>query len=89
MSTSQSHLEPVGGQSLTRQERQILDHHACLAGLPAGPRERLIREQLGMSPTRYFQTLNALLDSVQALEYAPVTINRLRRVREDNRRKYW
>ncbi|MCX4682345.1 DUF3263 domain-containing protein [Streptomyces sp. NBC_01433] len=89
MSKSQSPLESVGGQSLTEQERQILDAQARLAALPAGPRERLIREQLGMSPTRYFQTLNALLDSVQALEYAPVTINRLRRAREDSRRKYW
>lgn len=89
MSKSHSPLGSVGGQSLTEQERQILDAHARLAGLPAGPRERLIREQLGMSPTRYFQTLNALLDSVLALEYAPVTINHLRRAREDNRRKYW
>ena len=27
-----------------------------------GPRERAIRERLGMSPTAYFQLLNALLD---------------------------
>jgi hypothetical protein len=28
-----------------------------------GPRERAIRERLGMSPTAYFQLLNALLEA--------------------------
>jgi hypothetical protein len=86
---SQPHEDSGGEQPLSEQERRILDEHAHLAGLAVGPRERLIRERFGMNPTRYFQLLNALLDSAQALEYAPVTINRLRRVREANRRKYW
>ena len=34
-----------------------------------------------MSPTRYYQTLNALLDLPQALSYDPVLVHRLRRVR--------
>lgn len=89
MSEAPHEAEPVGGQPLGDRERRILDGHDRLAGMPAGPRERFIREQLGMSPVHYFLLLNALLDSVQALEYAPVTINRLRRVREENRRRYW
>ncbi|MEU7278911.1 DUF3263 domain-containing protein [Streptomyces sp. NPDC045431] len=46
-----------------------------------GVKERAIREQLGLSPTRYYQLLNALLDDPRALRHDPVTVNRLRRVR--------
>jgi hypothetical protein len=53
----------------------------------AGPgmKERAIREQLDMSPTRYYQLLNALLDDPRALARDPVTVNRLRRRREAQR----
>lgn len=50
-----------------------------------GAKERAIRERLGMSPTRYYQLLNALLDDPRALAHDPVTVNRLRRVRESRR----
>ncbi|WP_073789233.1 MULTISPECIES: DUF3263 domain-containing protein [unclassified Streptomyces] len=50
-----------------------------------GAKERAIREQLGISPTRYYQLLNALLDDRRALEEDPVTVNRLRRVRDARR----
>ncbi|WP_327704362.1 DUF3263 domain-containing protein [Streptomyces decoyicus] len=50
-----------------------------------GPKERAIREQLGISPTRYYQLLNALLDDPRALAHDPVTVNRLRRVRDARR----
>ncbi|MFD5060664.1 MULTISPECIES: DUF3263 domain-containing protein [unclassified Streptomyces] len=50
-----------------------------------GAKEREIREGLGISPTRYYQLLNALLDDRRALEEDPVTVNRLRRVREARR----
>ncbi|MFJ6463997.1 DUF3263 domain-containing protein [Streptomyces sp. NPDC091387] len=50
-----------------------------------GAKEREIRERLGISPTRYYQLLNALLDDRRALEADPVTVNRLRRVREARR----
>lgn len=50
-----------------------------------GPRERAIRERLGISPTAYFQRLNALLDDPRALRHAPVTVNRLRSKRERHR----
>ncbi|MEU5211934.1 DUF3263 domain-containing protein [Streptomyces sp. NPDC020742] len=50
-----------------------------------GPKERAIREQLGISPTRYYQLLNALLDDPHALAHDPVTVNRLRRVRDARR----
>ncbi|MFG2831003.1 DUF3263 domain-containing protein [Streptomyces sp. NPDC048434] len=50
-----------------------------------GPKERAIRERLGLSPTRYYQLLNALLDDPRALAHDPVTVNRLRRVRDARR----
>ncbi|MBA0053898.1 DUF3263 domain-containing protein [Streptomyces sp. AJS327] len=50
-----------------------------------GTRERAIRERLGMSPARYFQLLNALLDDPAALEHAPMTVHRLRRLRAERR----
>lgn len=50
-----------------------------------GAKERAIRERLGISPTRYYQLLNALLDDPYALAHDPVTVNRLRRRRESRR----
>ncbi|MFI0779701.1 DUF3263 domain-containing protein [Streptomyces sp. NPDC021212] len=52
-----------------------------------GAKERAIRERLGITPTRYYQLLNALLDDPRALEHDPVTINRLRRVRDQRRER--
>ncbi|MER8031138.1 DUF3263 domain-containing protein [Streptomyces bauhiniae] len=55
-------------------------------GFPGpGAKERAIREQLGLAPVRYYQLLNALLDDERALVHDPVTVNRLRRVREARR----
>lgn len=55
-------------------------------GFPgAGAKERAIREELGLAPVRYYQLLNALLDDERALAHDPVTVNRLRRVRESRR----
>ncbi|MFJ9867271.1 DUF3263 domain-containing protein [Streptomyces sp. NPDC101165] len=50
-----------------------------------GAKERAVREELGLSPVRYYQLLNALLDDERALSLDPVTVNRLRRVREARR----
>ncbi|MFE0653577.1 DUF3263 domain-containing protein [Streptomyces sp. NPDC059534] len=52
-----------------------------------GAKERAVRERLGLSPTRYYQLLNALLDDPRALAHDPVTVNRLRRVREEKQRR--
>ncbi|MFE7546637.1 DUF3263 domain-containing protein [Streptomyces gardneri] len=52
-----------------------------------GAKERAVREGLGLSPTRYYQLLNALLDDPRALAHDPVTVNRLRRVREEKQRR--
>ncbi|MFD8904091.1 DUF3263 domain-containing protein, partial [Streptomyces sp. NPDC059586] len=50
-----------------------------------GAKERAIREELGISPVRYFQLLNALIEDERALREDPVTVNRLRRLRAARR----
>ena len=47
----------------------------------AGSKEQAIREQFGLSATRYYQALNQLLDSSAALEFDPIVVGRLRRLR--------
>jgi len=48
----------------------------------AGAKEEAIRAELGLSPTNYFQILNALLDDPDALAYNPTLVGALRRRRE-------
>ncbi|MER6424465.1 DUF3263 domain-containing protein [Streptomyces sp. NPDC001137] len=79
-------------QSAGREPREPLGEReqAVLAlerrGFPGpGAKERAIREELGLAPVRYYQLLNALLDDERALAHDPVTVNRLRRVRETRR----
>lgn len=52
-----------------------------------GPKDRAIREHLGMSATRYYQVLRRLMDDEEAATHAPLVTRRLRRVREDDRRR--
>ena len=52
----------------------------------AGAKETAIRESFDMSATRYYQVLNALLDSPEALEADPMLIKRLRRMRSSRQR---
>ncbi|MFH8483009.1 DUF3263 domain-containing protein [Streptomyces sp. NPDC018055] len=65
--------------------RTVLDNAPRLEGMKPGPRERIIREELGMSPVRFYQILNAAIDTPAAQEYAPVLINRRRRLRAHRR----
>ncbi|MBD0840317.1 MULTISPECIES: DUF3263 domain-containing protein [unclassified Streptomyces] len=71
--------EPLG-----RREQAILAlERRGFAG--PGAKERAIREELGLAPVRYYQLLNALLDDQRALAHDPITVNRLRRVRDTRR----
>ncbi|MGW9069235.1 DUF3263 domain-containing protein [Streptomyces yangpuensis] len=68
--------------------RAILDADDSLSALPPGPREKYIREVIGLRPVQYFQLLNWLLDHPEAWKYKAATVKRRRRQREENRRKY-
>lgn len=76
---------------MTADDDPLLDQELAVLSLErrswAGPgaKERAIREQLGISPVRYYQLLNALIDDRRALAADPVTVNRLRRVRDARR----
>jgi hypothetical protein len=48
-----------------------------------GAKEMEIRRRLGLSPTRYYQRLNVLIDTRAALEHDPMLVARLRRQRGD------
>src|SRR5262245_23321127 len=52
----------------------------------AGSKEQAIREQFELSATRYYQMLNKLLDLPEALEFDPVVVGRLRRLRASRSR---
>ena len=51
----------------------------------SGAKEQAIRDTFGLSATRYYQLLNALLDDPRALEHDPVVVQRLRRLRTTRR----
>ncbi|MBO0773289.1 MAG: DUF3263 domain-containing protein [Actinobacteria bacterium] len=46
-----------------------------------GAKEQAILDSLGISPTRYYQLLNELIDSPEALAADPGLVSRLRRQR--------
>ena len=52
----------------------------------AGAKEQGIRDQFGMSATRYYQVLNGLIDTPGALEHDPLLVKRLRRLRSSRQR---
>jgi hypothetical protein len=63
------------------RERAILDFESRTFK-NAGRKEQAIREEFEISPTQYFQIVNALLDDSAALAYAPTLVARLRRLRD-------
>ncbi|TQL60075.1 uncharacterized protein DUF3263 [Oryzihumus leptocrescens] len=72
----------VGVSGLSERDRAILDFEA-VAVSPAGTgaKEEAIRDRCGLGVTAYYQRLNALIDTREALAYAPGLVRRLRRVR--------
>jgi hypothetical protein len=53
----------------------------------AGAKENAIRELFDMSATRYYQVLNALIDSESALAFDPMLVKRLRRMRAERQKQ--
>ncbi|MDR1852231.1 MAG: DUF3263 domain-containing protein [Propionibacteriaceae bacterium] len=74
--------EPAVSQScLDDLSRSILDFEKSWWSLPEA-KEVEIRERFGFSTARYYQMLNQLIDSPNALEYDPLLVKRLRRQRQ-------
>lgn len=74
---------PAGGP-LTSTEREILrfERHWWRY---AGAKEQAIRDAFAMTPTRYYQVVNSLLDRPEALAEDPMLVKRLRRMRSGRR----
>ena len=71
--------------ALTDRDRSILDFERSWWTEP-GPKDAAIRERFELSGTRYYQLLTELLEDPAALEYDPLLVRRLRRMRERRRR---
>ncbi len=70
----------VSPATVSDQQAALLDFEKLWWALP-GSKESEIRERFDMSPTRYYQLLNALIDTEAALAYDPLLVKRLRRLR--------
>jgi hypothetical protein len=75
----------VEGSELDDRSTQILDFERSWWRHP-GPKERAIRERFGLSAARYYQLLNRLIDTPEALRHDPMLVRRLRRLRAARRR---
>ena len=75
---------PIGDE-LTDREREILAFERQWWRF-AGAKEQAIRELFGLSATRYYQALNALIDRPAALAADPMLVKRLRRLRTTRQR---
>lgn len=53
----------------------------------AGAKEHAVREHFDVSPTRYYQLLNRVIDDEAALAYDPMLVKRLRRLRAARQRQ--
>lgn len=74
-----------GMGELTDQDRAILDFERQWWKY-AGAKEDAILTLFGMSPSRYYQRLNGLLDDPAALAYDAALVRRLHRIRESRKR---
>ncbi|PKQ32238.1 MAG: DUF3263 domain-containing protein [Actinobacteria bacterium HGW-Actinobacteria-2] len=77
---------PVLTSGLSEQQLALLDFEKNWWSLD-GSKESEIRDRFDISPTRYYQLLNALIDSPDALAHDPLLIKRLRRLRESRQRE--
>jgi hypothetical protein len=65
---------------LTEREQEILRFERKWWRY-AGGKEQALMDMFQLSPTRYFQVLNALIDQPAALAFDPMLVKRLRRMR--------
>lgn len=78
-------MAPMAQGGLRELDREILGFERQWWKY-AGAKEQVIRELFDMSATRYYQTLNALIDSPEALAFDPMLVKRLRRLRASRQR---
>ena len=77
---SQVDPKAVGEDGLSRRDHDILAFERQWWKY-AGAKEEAIKQLFGLSSTRYYQVLNALVDRPEALAADPMLVKRLRRLR--------
>ena len=90
--TARARHEPAGthhdhdrAEELSERDQQVLAFERQWWKY-AGAKEQAVRELFDMSATRYYQVLNALIDSPAALAHDPMLVKRLRRMRASRQR---
>lgn len=72
-------------RELPERDARILDFEAR-SWPHAGAKEEAIRVELGLSAARYYQLLNAVIDTPAAIRRDPMLSNRVRGMRENRLR---
>ncbi len=83
--TAEAPSSATDAGALTDRDREILAFEKQWWKY-AGSKEQAVRELFDMSATRYYQVLNALIDTPAALEHDPMLVKRLRRMRATRQR---
>ncbi|MBC9226127.1 DUF3263 domain-containing protein [Aeromicrobium sp. 636] len=86
MAAVESHDPVVHEGTLSDRDREMLELER-LWWKYAGAKEQAIRDKFDMTATRYYQILNALIDSEEALAHDPLLVKRLRRLRSQRQRQ--
>lgn len=74
--------------TMTDAADELTDEHRAILEFERGwfkyngAKEGRIRERFGMSPTEFYAKLNWVIDQPAALEYDPILVRRLRRMRD-------
>ena len=69
------------GVPLSDRDRALLDFEAHWPR-HSGAKEETLRRELSLTPARYYQLLDRLIDDGDALAYDPMLVHRLRRLRD-------
>lgn len=85
-STAVSEVVALSQQAaLSQRDADILEFERHWWKSP-GAKDQTIRERFDMSPTRYYQCVNDLIDTPEALAADPLLVKRLRRLRAERRK---
>lgn len=82
MELARIHNEGVG---LSDRDQRILEFERQWWKY-AGAKEQAIRDLFDMSSTRYYQIINTLIDTPEAMAFDPMLVKRLRRMRSARQR---
>ncbi|WP_265443606.1 DUF3263 domain-containing protein [Flexivirga meconopsidis] len=86
MAAADQQVMPTGDAELSERDVAILSFERNWWKLQ-GAKEQAIRETFDMSSTRYYQVLNAIIDTPAALRHDPMLVKRLQRLRAGRMRQ--